>query len=226
MQSFSGKEAAARAALALVEPGMSLGLGSGSTAALFINFLGERCRAGLAVCGLPTSLASELLARSYGIPLIDADVARELDLTIDGADEIDPKKRLIKGGGGALLREKVVASISKEMIVIADESKLVKTLGHFPLPVEIIPFAYLGICEALARRGHRGTLRPGGDGKPYLTDEGNYIIDLVMPTSCPSPEALDSDLHTIPGVVETGLFLGMAGRIFIGNNDGTVCMLS
>lgn len=225
MQRSSGKEAAARAALAVVEPGMSLGLGSGSTAALFIALLGERCRAGLAVRGLPTSLASELLARSYGIPLIDALRAKELDLTIDGADEIDPEKRMIKGGGGALLREKVVASISKEMIVIADESKLVKTLGRFPLAVEIIPFAYLGICEVLARRGYRGTLRRGEHDEPYRTDEGNYIIDLVMPTPAPSPEALDSDLHAIPGVVETGLFLGMAGRIFIGNNDGTVYML-
>lgn len=226
MQGSLGKEAAARAALALVEPGMSLGLGSGSTAALFIALLGERCRAGLAVRGLPTSRASELLARSYGIPLIDAQIVKELDLTIDGADEIDPEKRMIKGGGGALLREKVVASISKEMIVIADESKLVKTLGHFPLAVEIIPFAHLGIQEALARRGHRGTLRLNEGGKPYLTDEGNYIVDVAMLTPCLSPETLDSDLHEIPGVVETGLFLGMAGRIFIGNCDGTVYMLS
>jgi len=215
------KRAAAAAALRFIEPGMMLGLGTGSTASIFIELLGG---SGLKVAAIASSQASEQLARACGIPLLAADAIAALDITVDGADEIDSNKQLIKGGGGALLKEKVLASMSKEMVVIADDSKLVSALGRHSLPVEIIPFAYKGIIAALEKCGYRGNLRWDKD-KRYETEQGNYIIDLILPFPCDDPQEHDARIRSIPGVVETGFFLGIAHHIVIGYKDGSVRMV-
>lgn len=219
------KLAAARHALGFVEPRMRLGLGTGSTAALFVGLLGEKVRAGLEVLGVPTSEETRALAAKAGIPLATLDEAPLLDLTIDGADEIDGELRLIKGGGGALLREKIVATASDRMIVIADSSKRVDKLGAFPLPVEVVRFgvtATRNMIEMLAAdSGCHGeiTLRLDRDGRPFVTDGGNYIFDCAF-GRLDDPESLDEALKFIPGVVENGLFLGIADVAIIGGPDG------
>lgn len=219
------KLAAARHALGFVEPRMRLGLGTGSTAALFVGLLAEKVREGLEVCCVPTSEETRALAASAGIPLTTLDETPLLDLTIDGADEIDGELRLIKGGGGALLREKIVATASDRMIVIADASKRVDKLGAFPLPVEAVPFgitATRNMIEMLAAdSGCHGeiTLRYGRDGKPFVTDGGNYIFDCAF-GRLDDPESLDEALKFIPGVVENGLFLGIADAAIIAGPDG------
>jgi ribose 5-phosphate isomerase A len=218
---------AAEAALAYVEPGMKLGLGTGSTAAKFVDLLGARVRKGLHVICVPTSEATAAQARLLGIPLTTLDDTPFLDITIDGADELDSELRLIKGGGGALLREKIVATASDRMIVIADGSKLVKQLGQFPLPIEVVRFgveATRNMISALAAEaGCDGTLtmRLGRDGQPFVTDGGNYIFDAAL-KSIPDPEALDALLKLIPGVVENGLFLGIAWKAIVAGADGIV----
>jgi ribose 5-phosphate isomerase A len=218
---------AAEAALAYVEPGMKLGLGTGSTAAKFVDLLGARVRKGLNVICVPTSEATAAQARLLGIPLTTLDDTPFLDITIDGADELDSELRLIKGGGGALLREKIVATASDRMIVIADSSKLVKQLGQFPLPIEVVRFgveATRNMISALAAEaGCDGTLtmRLGRDGQPFVTDGGNYIFDAAL-KSIPDPEALDALLKLIPGVVENGLFLGIAWKAIVAGADGIV----
>lgn len=216
---------AAAAALDFVKDGMQLGLGTGSTAAHFVRLLGERVKKGLDVRGVPTSEATERLAREVGVPLMPVDRVGALDLCIDGADEIDPEFRLIKGGGAALLREKIIASAARHFIVIADDSKMVETLGAFPLPVEVTPFGFTltaqRIYEALKETGCTGrdaALRER-DGRPVVTDGGNYIID-CMCGAIPKPEALADALKRITGVVEHGLFLGMARTIVIGGPKG------
>ena len=217
------KKAAARA-LQFVEPGMKLGLGTGSTAAAFVDLLGKRVAEGLDVIGVPTSEATRRQAESLGIRLTTLDAEPFLDLTIDGADEIDPGLRLIKGGGGALLREKIVATASDRMIVIADATKLVETLGKFPLPIEVIPFglaATLGMIEMLGEDcGCQGELkvRTTASGEPFRTDSDNLIVDAHY-GAIVDPEELDHALKMIPGVVENGLFIGLADAAVIARGD-------
>ncbi len=203
------KEAAARASLRYVEDGQVVGLGTGSTAAYFIKLLGERVKSGLRVRGIPTSVRSKELAESLGIPLTTLDDCQEIDVTVDGADEVDHELRLIKGGGGALLREKIVASATKKMIVVADASKQVAHLGKFPLPVEVIKFAQAVVAKRIRALGADVQLRMNADGTAYRTDENNHILDCRF-GEIRDPEGLGRELSGIPGVVEHGLFLGMA----------------
>jgi ribose 5-phosphate isomerase A len=204
---------------------MRLGLGTGSTARHFVELLGDRVRAGLEVVGIPTSEATAADARRAGIPLTTLDDTPRLDLTVDGADEIGPGLGLIKGGGGALLREKIVAAASAHMIVIADESKLVPALGVFPLPIEVVPF---GMAATEMAIGHvlewlslpsSLRLRMGADGHAFVTDGGHRIIDAAL-GRIPDPEALAAALTAIPGVVEHGLFLGLAGTAIVAGASG------
>ncbi|WP_062011482.1 ribose-5-phosphate isomerase RpiA [Aureimonas sp. AU4] len=215
MDAADGKRRAAAAALTEVRQGMRLGIGTGSTAEAFVHLLSVRIRdEGLRIVGVPTSERTAALCRDLGVPLTTLDDMPELDLTIDGADEIDTSLRLIKGGGGALLREKIVAASSARMIVIADSSKTVDTLGTFPLPVEINPFGAVAtriqIEKAASRLGLDGalTLRMR-DAVPFVTDGGHHILDASF-GRIPDPEALSASLHAVPGVVEHGLFIGLA----------------
>jgi ribose 5-phosphate isomerase A len=215
------KYLAGAAAAQLVEDGMVIGIGSGSTAAQFIYALAHRINAGLKIVGaVPTSIATEQLASSLNIPLTDLDTHPELDLAIDGADEIDPQLNLIKGGGGALLREKIVASCSQRFVVIADVTKLVPKLNlTTPLPVEVIPFAVTPVrrrIEALGASVQERQLGPG----VYHTDNGNVILDCTFPDGIPDPAEVLLHLRSIVGVVETGLFLHMAEQGIIGGPDG------
>ena len=219
------KRMAAETAMAYVEPGMKLGLGTGSTARHFVDLLGARVKAGLDVLCVPTSEATRVQAAALGIPLTTLDDTPSLDLTVDGADEIDDELRLIKGGGGALLREKIVAAASSRMIVIADASKQVAVLGAFPLPVEVVRFGAMAtraMVQALAAdAGCRGdvSLRRNADGQPFITDNGNFIFDCAF-GRIDEPELLDEALKVAPGVVENGLFLGLADMAIIGLPEG------
>jgi ribose 5-phosphate isomerase A len=219
------KQAAALRALDLVCDGMWLGLGTGSTAAKFVEALGARVAAGLKVLCVPTSEATRAQAERLGIPLSTLDETPHLHLTVDGADEIDGQLRLIKGGGGALLREKIVATASDQMVVIADDSKLVATLGRFPLPVEVVRFglpATRRMVEAMAAQaGCKGEirLRESNSGEPFITDHGNLILDCSF-GRIDEPEVLAFALKRVPGVVEHGLFLGVADLAIIGSNAG------
>ncbi len=219
------KRAAALKALELIQPGMIVGLGTGSTAAHFVTALGAKVREGLKVTGVATSFAAESLAQKEGIPLAGVDDTPHIDLTVDGADEADRMFRLIKGGGAAHLREKIVAAASRRMIAIMDDSKLVDTLGAFPLPVEITPFAHRTtarhVADAVAAAGCPSNyvkLR-GRENKPLITDNGNYVIDVDC-GAIHDPESLASRLEAIPGVVEHGLFLGLCSGLIIGRRDG------
>ena len=215
---------AAEAALEDVRPGMKLGLGSGRTAEHFVRSLGARVRGGLAVVGVPTSAKTAELARSEGIPLATLDAEPALDLVVDGADEVDPELRLIKGGGGALLREKIVATAAKRMIIVVDQAKIVDALGAFPLPVEIVPFGAtpvrLAIERVTARLGMSGSFawRQAGE-RPYLTDGGNHILDVSL-GRIDEPERLARELDTMPGVIEHGLFIGLARLVIVAGRDG------
>lgn len=219
------KQQAALKALEYVKPGMKLGLGTGSTAAKFVDLLGEKVKAGLDVVCVPTSEATAAQARALGIKLTTLDEEPILDLTVDGADEVDGDLRLIKGGGGALLREKIVAVSSDRLIVIADSSKRVATLGAFAVPVEVVRFGLASttrMIEALTSDiGCEGpiTLRMGKDGQPFITDSGHVILDCAF-GSLPDPEALDDVLRQIPGVVESGLFIGICDTAIIAGPDG------
>jgi ribose 5-phosphate isomerase A len=225
MDSDSLKLCAAKRALEFVRPGMKLGLGSGSTAAKFVELLGEQVAAGLKVVCVPTSEATRVLAERYGVPLTTLDAHPELDLTVDGADEIDPDLRLIKGGGGALLREKIVAMASDRMVVIADNSKLVAQLGAFPLPIEIVQFgalATLRMIEAASQDvGCAGTIaiRKTTSGENFISDGGNFIVDCAFGTIM-EPESLGDVLEMIPGVVEHGLFIGIADTAILAGPEG------
>ena len=225
------KDAAARAAVALVEPGMRLGVGTGSTAAVFVRRLAQRVREeGFALRCAATSKATAELAVSLGLAIEELDAIGWLDLTIDGADEVDPDLNLIKGGGAAHLREKIVATASDRMVVIADQGKVVDRLGAFHLPVEVIPFGWQATRTLIQRALDRLELtqrpillRKRGD-QPLLTDEGNLVLDLAL-ESIPDAEALAAELSSIAGMVEHGLFLNICDLAIIGCPDGSVVEL-
>ncbi|MBD8908534.1 ribose-5-phosphate isomerase RpiA [Methylorubrum zatmanii] len=225
------KRAAAARAVTLVEDGMRLGIGTGSTAAAFVALLGERVRAGLDVVGVPTSEATRVACEREGIRLATLEEMPELDLTIDGADEVDGDLRLIKGGGAALLREKIVAVASARMVVIADASKRVETLGAFPLPVEVNLFGIgattRAVEKALAEASCTGEVvrRHDVSGRPVLTDGGHAILDLRL-GRIPDPEALSARLWAVPGVVEHGLFLGIADAAILAEAAGDEAVVS
>ncbi len=218
---------AAQAALDYVKDGMIVGLGTGSTSAHFVRQLGERVRQGLRVKGVPTSEATRNLAEQVGVPLLGISQVTAIDVDVDGADEVDGGFRLIKGGGGALLREKIVAAASKHMVVIADESKWVETLGAFPLPVEVTRFGFAltqaRVAEALRATGCAGdevVLRISGKAnEPVITDGGNYILD-AHAKRIPDPEALATALQAIAGVVEHGLFISLSQTVILGKAKG------
>ncbi|WP_143763872.1 ribose-5-phosphate isomerase RpiA [Paenibacillus odorifer] len=214
------KQLAAEKAVEFVKDGMKIGLGTGSTAYWAINKLGERVSEGLKITAVATSRASKEQARELGIPIVAFGDIDSLDLTIDGADELDSSLQLIKGGGGALLREKIVASNSTRMIVIADESKVVNTLGKFPLPVEIVPFAWEWTVAELAKLGCNPELRRSGE-ELYKTDNGNYIADCRFEVIESAPK-LALTIQSIPGVVEHGLFIGIAAMAIVGKKDGSI----
>jgi ribose 5-phosphate isomerase A len=218
------RQAAARA-LEHVRDGMKLGLGTGSTARHFVDLLGEKVRVGMKVIGVPTSEATRAQAALCGIALTTLDEVDRLDITVDGADEVDPALELIKGGGGALLREKIVAAASDRMIVIADETKWVDALGRFPLPVEVIPFG-LGATRraiegAFAQCGVSGQMgvRKGKDGHVFVTDGGHWIVDAHLGRITDAPR-LARLLNVIPGVVEHGLFIGLASTVILAGAQG------
>ncbi|MCW5725222.1 MAG: ribose-5-phosphate isomerase RpiA [Maricaulaceae bacterium] len=231
MSAAAQKARAAAAALDYVETGMTLGLGSGSTAEIFVRLLGQRVKQGLAVRGIPTSQATADLAAAEGVPLMPVEQADRIHLTIDGADEVDGRFRLIKGGGGCLLREKIIAHASDRMVVVVDETKLVGRLGAFPLPVEVDPFGFTitakKVFDALRAAGVKRpdvTLRRQGDGPaPFVTDGGHYILDCAC-GELPDPEAADRHLKAIPGMVEHGLFLGLARTVIVGEDHGVKVM--
>ncbi len=220
------KQNAAAAAMELVEDGMTLGLGTGSTAKYFVEMLADEIADGLVVRGVPTSEQTRRLAESHGVPLMPVDEVERIHVTVDGADEIDEHGTLIKGGGAALLREKIIADASDHMVVIADPSKQVPHLGAFPLPVEVTPFGFTltarRVFEALRASGidkARVELRTGEGRDPLFTDGGNHILDCHC-GRIPDAEAVAARLSSVPGVVEHGLFIGIARTIIIGNENG------
>jgi ribose 5-phosphate isomerase A len=229
MSTDDQKKRAAKAALAHVQDGMTLGLGTGSTAAHMVRLLGEKVRSGLTIRAIPTSEETREQAQGEGIELVEPDESTRIDLVIDGADEVDPSRHLIKGGGGALLREKIIASTGARMIVIADVGKRVSQLGKFPLPVEVDRFSWpltvQKIRAALDANGLGGVslkLRPGpreAGGGVFRTDGGNYILDINC-GRIPDARALDEALRAIPGVVETGLFIDLADLVIFGTDTG------
>jgi len=216
MANEAEKEAAARASLKYVRDGLIVGLGTGSTARIAIRYLGERVRDGLKIRGIPTSIASRDLAIQLGIPLTNFDEVQEIDVTIDGADEFDPALNLIKGGGGAMLREKIVASATKKLVIVTDSTKQVPLLGKFPVPVEVIGFAEALLAKKIAELGASVAQRKDGAGKPYVTDEGHHILDCRF-GQIPDPADLARKLSDMPGIVEHGLFVGMASVLLMAN---------
>jgi ribose 5-phosphate isomerase A len=219
------KRAAAARALDFVRPGMRIGLGTGSTARPFVELLAERVRAGLQVIAVPTSEATRSQAERLGVPLSTLDETPELDLTVDGADEIAPDLTLIKGGGGALLCEKIVASASARLVIIADESKWVPILGRFPLPVEVVQFGLAATRRAIetatAAAGAPGPtlMRRTSDGHAFVTDQGHWVLDVAL-ERIPDPRRLGDRLAAIPGVVEHGLFIGLAQTVVLAGSEG------
>lgn len=214
------KEAAARASLKFISNGQVVGLGTGSTAAFFIRLLGEQVRNGLQIRGIPTSVRSKELALSLGIPLTTLDECQEIAVTVDGADEVDPQLRLIKGGGGALLREKVVASATRQLVIVADATKRVPILGKFPLPVEVIQFAQALVAKRISALGAEVRLRTDS-GTPFVTDENNHILDCHF-GKIPDADGLARELSDMPGVVEHGLFIGMASTVLFARGSEIV----
>ena len=214
----SNKQRAAAAGAELITDGMVLGLGTGTTASYLVQILGERVRQGLRIQGVPTSEATRQLAVAEGVPLTTLEEQPVLDLCLDGADEVDPELNLIKGGGGALLREKIVASAARQRIIMVDVSKCVDSLGAFPLAVEVIPFGWEVTRRQLEQFGGVPTLRQR-EGKPFVTDQGHYIIDCALSQIEDAPR-LNHQLNQLPGVVENGLFVDMTDRLIIGSPDG------
>jgi ribose 5-phosphate isomerase A len=217
------KELAGRRAAEFVEDGMTLGLGTGSTVHFALLSLSERVRAdGLRVRGVPTSLDTERKAREWGIPLVEIGAVESLDLALDGADEVDAQFRMIKGGGGALLREKVVASLARRVVIVVGENKVVSKLGTtFALPIEVVPFALASVTHTIAKLGCTPSERRV-DGRAYRTDNGNAILDCRFAHGIDDPSALERALRAVPGVVESGLFIGLAHVLVVGKDDGSV----
>jgi ribose 5-phosphate isomerase A len=212
-----GEEAAS-----LIRSGMKVGLGSGSTSHCFIKALAKRCKEeNLQITGTASSKASAELAESLGLKIFDVDKIGALDLTVDGADEVDPQNRLIKGAGGAHVREKIVAAMSKELLIIVDESKLVSRLGKSKLPIEIIPFGHEVTKKHIEKVGYVGQYRKNGSSF-YVTDNGNYILDIEFKAPLENPEACESQIHNIPGVIDTGFFFHLASRVLVGFHDGQI----
>jgi ribose 5-phosphate isomerase A len=219
------KQLAAEKAVSFLENGMTIGLGTGSTAYWAIEKIGEKVKMeGWKIKAIATSIRSEEQARGLGIPVFDFSTIKSIDITIDGADEVNERLELIKGGGGALLREKIVASNSKQMIVVADESKWVKTLGSFPLPVEVVHFGWERSFEKLQRLGCEAKRRMLGT-EPYITDNGNYIVDCAF-REIKDPPALHQEINDITGVVDNGLFIHMASKLVLGFNNGETRVIS
>ena len=212
------KEAAAEKALELVQEGMLLGLGTGSTSRLFVEGVGRLVASGMKVRGVPTSRATAELAASLGIPIV-TELVGQIDLAVDGADEVDPALNLIKGRGGALFREKLVAAASKRFVVVVDESKLVKQLGEGVLPVEVLPFLWRSTAERLTALGLSLVIR-GGEETPYVTDNGNVILDVTVAEGIKNPAELALELKQVTGVVEHGLFVGMTDTVIVAGPDG------
>lgn len=221
MSNNTAKQQAGEYAATLIENGMTIGIGTGSTVYFFIQALAKKIQQGLNIKGVPTSAQTAQLATSLHIPLTDLNDVAALDLTVDGADEIDPSLNLIKGGGGALLQEKIVAAASRNNIIIADESKLVQQLGKFPLPVEVITFAWKQTQHHIQQLGCNNITLRKKDDQVFITDHGHYILDCYF-EKINEVQLLHQQLNNIPGVVENGLFLHMASKAIIAYNDGSV----
>jgi len=217
------KKMAAERSLEYVHDGQVVGLGTGSTAAYFIVRLGARVKQGMKVRGIPTSDRSRDLAMSLGIPLTSLDEVQQIDVTVDGADEFDPQLRLIKGGGGALLREKIVASASRQVVIVADSSKRVPVLGGFPVPVEVVPFAQALLVKRISELGARVVRRLDAAGAVYITDTGNQILDCHF-GRIPDADSLAQRLSGMPGIVEHGLFIGLASVVLMATGGEVVEM--
>ena len=214
------KRLAAARSVELIEDGVTVGLGSGSTARYFVKELGRKVREGMKIRGVPTSRKTSELAREEGIPLIDFNEIRRIDVTVDGADEVDPNLNLIKGGGGALLREKIVVAATQRFIVICDSRKPVETLGACPLPIEVVAFGWQLAADRIERLGCQVAMREELPGTPFLTSEDNYILDCQF-GQIPDPEGLAIKLDRITGVVEHGLFVGLTNLVIVGKGDTT-----
>lgn len=226
MESDIAKKAAGHCAASLVENGMVIGLGTGSTVLFFIEKLKQRMKEeNLRIQVVSSSIRSEALAKEGNIPLLHLDTYVPIDLTVDGADQITPDKKMIKGGGGALVREKIVASSSKEMVVVIDETKRVDLFQNHPLPVEIISYYHTATAQKIKSLGYKGKMRPAKDGSLYLTDNGNHIFDITLDKPCMKPEEMHARLIDLPGVVDTGFFFGLAGRVIVGSSDGQTTIL-
>jgi ribose 5-phosphate isomerase A len=218
------KKLAGEEAVKYVKDGMIVGLGTGSTIEYSLRKLGEKIKEGLKIQGIPTSIHTKRIAKEENIPLTTLDENPEIDLTIDGADEVDSYLNLIKGGGGALTREKIIAFNSKKVIIVIDDSKVVKALGiDFPLPVEVIKFGWTSTKKTLEGFDCEVKLREVMENEPYITDNGNYILDCEF-ERIENPEQLDTDLNLIPGVVETGLFIGLVNEVIVGSKSGVMTL--
>jgi len=220
---MESKRLAAEKAVEFIKDGMVVGLGTGSTAYWAIQKIGQKVKEGLSIKAIATSNASDELARELGITMLPFAEIEQIDMTIDGADEVNNEWHLIKGGGGALLREKIVAASSKQLIIVVDESKHVSQLGRFPLPVEIVPFGYEMTLTKLQKLGANATVRTK-ENQIFVTDNGNYIVDCHFGIIT-QPQELEHTLNLIPGVVDNGLFIGMATAIIVGYSNGTVKQL-
>jgi len=222
-QAINTKKIAAEKAVDFIRPGMTIGLGTGSTAYWATQLVGSRVKEGLDIRAVATSIGTEKLARELGITVISFAEVDQLDVTIDGADEVDKDLNLIKGGGGALVREKIVGAATKMYIIVADESKFVDTLGRFPLPVEVIMFGWEMTVKKLKMLGCSPRVRSAGN-KAIVTDNGNYVVDCMF-EQIHDPAGVHHQINAIPGVLDNGLFLGMANMVVLGNNDGTTRIL-
>ena len=218
------KDIAATRAVEYIKDGMVVGLGTGSTAAFAIAALGNKLASTpLRIACVATSDGTAALAQSHNLTLVEWDQMSRIDVTIDGADEVDPAFRMIKGGGGALLREKIAASVTRTEIIIVDRSKLVENLGRHPLPIVVTPYGWQSTASRLEARFARPVIRrTSPNGTPFLTDDGLVVLDMAFGSPLPSPDKLEAQLKNIVGVVEVGLFVGLCQRLIIGNDDGTI----